>query len=279
MKLIKKQCQIRKTAGNDNLEETVQRNFISDLKMGISFYSRLPLGDAHNAPILNNIAPALPFASLLIGFPPALLLFISLIIGLPPLFAASIAIGLYALITGAMSEDAIADSFDALFGGQNKAQRLDILKDSRHGTYGVIALVLYIALRVFALGAIAAIAPLASAALMLGASILARSSALYLVVKLPSARKQGASASAGVLKKIPFIVGLVFAFIFNLILVAPFAGIFALILAFIFMVIITLFWTRTCEKLIAGQTGDLIGALQALLEIAAFSGFLIALNI
>ena len=73
------------------------------------------------------------------------------------MLAATLAVGVFAIITGAMAEDAIADAADGLFGGQTKAERLEIFKDSALGTYGVIALVLYIAARIFALGAIAAL--------------------------------------------------------------------------------------------------------------------------
>lgn len=274
-----KQSQIRKQAGNDNINETGERNLLSDIKMGISFYSRIPINSENNiSPILSNISPALPFVSLIIGIVPALLLFLALIAGLPPHFAAALAIGVWVLITGAMAEDGLADSFDALFGGHSKAKRLEIFKDSRLGTYGVIALVLYIALKIFALGEIAIISPFASASLWLGASILARSFALYLVLKLPPARNSGASASVGRLTNITFFIGVAFAIILGIIFIAPFVGIVGLILALILIVIFVLFWTWLCNKLLGGQTGDLIGALQALLEIVAVSAFIIAIN-
>jgi adenosylcobinamide-GDP ribazoletransferase len=44
------------------------------------------------------------------------------------------------LLTGALHEDAVADSADALFGGRTPERRLEILKDSRLGTYGACAL-------------------------------------------------------------------------------------------------------------------------------------------
>jgi len=51
-------------------------------------------------------------------------------------------------LTGAFHEDAFADATDALGGGWTREQVLQILKDSRHGTYGVLALVLGVSLRV-----------------------------------------------------------------------------------------------------------------------------------
>jgi adenosylcobinamide-GDP ribazoletransferase len=62
--------------------------------------------------------------------------------------AAIIAVAGEAWLTGAFHEDAIADATDALGGGWTREQVLEILKDSRHGTYGVIALVLGVSLRI-----------------------------------------------------------------------------------------------------------------------------------
>jgi adenosylcobinamide-GDP ribazoletransferase len=65
-----------------------------------------------------------------------------------PLVSAILAIGLEAWLTGAFHEDALADATDALGGGWTREQVLEILKDSRHGTYGVLALVIGVSLRI-----------------------------------------------------------------------------------------------------------------------------------
>jgi len=248
--------------------------------MGLQFYSRLPVAkDKHETPNLSNIAPALPFTSFVIGIIPALILAIGVTIGLPPLFGASLAIAAWVLITGAMAEDAIADSSDGLFGGQTKEKRLEILKDPRHGTYGVSALVIYIALRVFALAAIAAHSPLIAASVWIAATILARSSALWLTIKLPPARSSGVSASVGQLKKSAFLVGMAFAILISFVLSAPFVGLISFIATIISIIIISFFWAKLCQQKVNGQTGDLIGGLQALLEVGILTIFLIGLNL
>jgi adenosylcobinamide-GDP ribazoletransferase len=68
--------------------------------------------------------------------------------------AACIAIAAESWLTGAFHEDAFADATDALGGGWTKERVLEILKDSRHGTFGVLALVLGIGLRVLLLAEI-----------------------------------------------------------------------------------------------------------------------------
>src|SRR5690606_8872765 len=127
----------------------------------LRFFSRLPTGDPpHELPNLSRIALSLPFASVAIGLPPVLVLMVGVWLSLPPLFAATLAVIAGVIVTGAMAEDALADSADGLFGGQSIERRLEIMKDSRHGSYGVCAIVLLLAARITALGAIAAINPL-----------------------------------------------------------------------------------------------------------------------
>ena len=80
--------------------------------------------------------------------------------------SALLAIAAGVLITGGFHEDGLADTADGLGGGQTIERRLEIMKDSRIGTYGVLALGLVLAIKVAAL----AVLPLAMAALALVAA-------------------------------------------------------------------------------------------------------------
>jgi adenosylcobinamide-GDP ribazoletransferase len=256
--------------------DTAKPQFGDDVLMGLRFFSRLPTGDRpHRPPDLNRIAMALPFTSVIIGVVPALLLLGASLIGLPPLFAAGLAVAASVLVTGAMAEDALADAADGLFGGSSRERRLEIMKDSRHGTYGVAALCLLLLLRVSALSALAAINPLAAATMWLAAMLLARSGALWLSVALPAARSDGVAAAAGRVSKPAFAMGAVFALILGLILAAPGAGLVGFLLAVALAALVAGGWMALCRRLVGGHTGDLIGALQALLEIAALAAFLV----
>ncbi|MDB5623829.1 MAG: adenosylcobinamide-GDP ribazoletransferase, partial [Devosia sp.] len=118
--------------------------------MALRFFSRLPSGSSpHERPDLARIAPVLPLASLLIGAGPALILAAGAQ-AMPPMLAAALAVAALVLAGGAMAEDALADSADGLFGGHTVERRLEIMKDSRHGTYGVAALCLLLIMRVVA---------------------------------------------------------------------------------------------------------------------------------
>ncbi len=261
---------------NDNRPAVPPRelNLADDLLMGIRFYSRLPTGPSpHVRPNLSRIALALPLTSLVIGIAPALLLVGLEWLRVPHLFAATLAAGLMVIVTGAMAEDALADAADGLFGGHSVEDRLTIMKDSRHGTYGVCAIVLLLGLRITAIGSIAN--PLAAGGVWLAAGLMARSGALWLTLALPAARSGGAAATAGQVTRQAFGIGALFAVVLSFVLAAFAVGVLELVAAYLLCVLVVWGWVTLCRRLIGGQTGDLIGALQALLEMAALTGFMI----
>lgn len=248
---------------------------LAGFTMAVRFFSRLPTGNsAHATPSLDRIARVLPLASLAIGIGPALLLFAAIQAGLPPLFCALLAAAASAIATGAMSEDAVADAADGLFGGSTPERRLEILKDSRHGTYGVLAIVFVVGLKVAALSTLASSDALAAALVWLAAAVLGRSGSLYLALVLPPARATGAAATAGRVSRNGFAFGLVLALAVASALALPFLGIWGFILALVLSATLARGWIRLCDRLVGGQTGDLIGALNALLEIALLGAFM-----
>ncbi len=246
-----------------------------DFIMALRFFSRLPTGDTpHQTPDLGRIAMALPLAGVAIGIGPVLLLIGATLIGLPSYFAAALAVAAMIIASGAMAEDALADAADGLFGGHSIERRLEIMKDSRHGTYGVAALTLFILLRVMALGAMTAINPLAAGAIWLAANIVGRSGALWLAVALPPARNDGASATAGRLPAQSFAIGAVLAAILLFVLAGPGTSVVGLGMAMLLAVAVIAGGMALCRRLVGGQTGDLIGALGALVEIAVLTALL-----
>jgi adenosylcobinamide-GDP ribazoletransferase len=72
----------------------------------------------------------------------------------PPIIAGSVAVAVGLLITGAFHEDGLGDIADAFGGGWTVERRLEILKDSRHGTYGVAAICASVVIRMIALGSL-----------------------------------------------------------------------------------------------------------------------------
>lgn len=248
-----------------------------DLVMALRFFSRLPTGDApHEVPVLDRIARALPLASVIIGAIPVAVLMGGTWLGLPPMVAATLAVASAVIIGGAMAEDGLADAADGLFGGQTIERRLEILKDSRHGTYGVAALCLFLVLRVVGLGSMAALSPLAAGVMWLSAMVLARSGSLWISFALPPARRDGASASAGQVGRMSFIIGMVLALLIGLLVALPAVGPLGFALGVACGALVIWGWSLLCRRLLGGQTGDVIGAAQALAEIAVLCAYLAA---
>ncbi len=251
-------------------------SLLGDIIMGLRFFSRLPTGGgAHQNPQMARLVPGLGLSSLIIGLLPALVF-----VGAgDQCQRANTKTGSQqhrqAQKSGAMAEDGLADSFDGLFGGHSPAQRLEIMKDSTQGTYGVLALALLTITRIVALGTLASGSMIGAAMLWISAQIIARQSALWIMVALPSARKEGTATSTGTLGKRPFIIGAVIAGLIVFVLAGMFVGIGGLLLAGIVMALIVLYWTGLCKNLIGGYSGDLIGALHALVEIGVLCTFII----
>ncbi|MEM1140479.1 MAG: adenosylcobinamide-GDP ribazoletransferase [Pseudomonadota bacterium] len=97
---------------------------------------------------------------------------------LPPLLAVLLALAAGLILTGAFHEDGLADTFDGIGGGATREAALEIMRDSRLGTYGTLALGLALALKVGALVALPP--PLAVAALIAGHGLSRVSSVLVL---------------------------------------------------------------------------------------------------
>ena len=249
---------------------------VAAIRMGLAFYSRLPAGKAaHDAPSLNRMAPVLAPVGLVIGALPAGFLLLAAGAGLPASLAALGAVGILAMVTGAMAEDGLADSLDGLWGGNSREKRLQIMRDSRQGTYGVLAIVLLVGARWGALNELVALSPSRAAALWMAAQIVARQAALWLAVSLPVARTNGAAHGAGQLAAGAFWQGMVLAGIVAIALAVPFlppAGIFWAGCAGALSVF---GWRKICQRKIGGYSGDVIGGLQGLVEIALLWTFIL----
>ena len=187
----------------------------------------------------------------------------------PPVLAALCAILAMILATGAMHEDGLADFADGL-AGETKERSLSIMRDHQIGTYGVIALVLSLAMRATAITLIAE--PHAVMAALIGAGAASRLSAVLIMTALPPARRDGLSASvgsptaglAGITLWLTFMIAWV---------VLPFVVSLLLILSAIVSAIV---FGRVALTRLGGQTGDVLGASSQVCECLALIVLLIA---
>ena len=267
--------QSRPPVGNDN-DITPPPSLWGDIVMGLRFFSVLPTGSSpHEVPHMNRMAPALSITSVLIGTLPGVVFALVYWLGLPPLLAASLGVVVQIILTGAMAEDALADSFDGLFGGRTAEQRLHIMKDSTHGTYGVLAIVLLVVIRLSALGTLVTHSPGATIVLWIGAQMVARQCALWLVLVLPPARTDGTARATGSLSLKAFMIGALICTLLVFISLGLIVGIIGLVISTLIVGIMVWAWSGICKDKVGGYSGDLIGALQAMVEVLLLCAFIL----
>lgn len=161
-------------------------------RAAVSLLTRVPVGGAGSGSAdLARAVPWFPVVGALVGLALAGS-YAGLLLVAPPLVAAGLTLGLSLFLTGALHEDGLADTADALGGARNREDALRILSDPAHGTYGVLSIVLSVTLRVAAL---ASLDGWTAAAVLPGAHALSRGAALVLLGALPPAAEQGLGAS------------------------------------------------------------------------------------
>jgi adenosylcobinamide-GDP ribazoletransferase len=174
-------------------------------------------------------------------------------LALPPGLAAVGALLAMILATGAMHEDGLADFADGL-AGDSKERSLSIMRDHQIGTYGVIALVLSLAVCGVAIAEIAE--PRAVISALIGAGAASRSSAVLIMAALPPARKDGLSASVGSPDAGPTAIALLLTFAIGWVVLS-----FGLALLLIVSAVASaLVIGRIALGRLGGQTGDVLGA-------------------
>jgi adenosylcobinamide-GDP ribazoletransferase len=168
-----------------------------DLKIALIFLTRLPL--RHDGAItgadLARASWANPLAGAVIGAGGALVYLLAFELGLPPLLCALLAVAGTILLTGALHEDGLGDVADGFGGAFEREKKLQIMRDSRIGTYAGLALILSVAIRAAALAALAE--PHLAAAALIAAHAGARAVIPWLMRSVPLAKAEGLAAYAG----------------------------------------------------------------------------------
>lgn len=231
------------------------------------FFTRIPApqGVDYSAANLNRASRYLPLVGLFIGACAALILSIA-----EQVFPLSLAVLLSMLttilLTGAFHEDGLADSADGFGGGWNKEQVLRIMKDSRIGTYGVVALIITLAIKYHALSELMYPASI----LILGHS-LSRFAAVCLIYRDSYVREDTDAKAKPLANRIDR----------NGLLIASLPPVLALLLmaslsAWLVLIPVCLI-TAGCSyyfnKRIGGYTGDCLGTCQQLTELSIYLFF------
>ncbi|MDB5618887.1 adenosylcobinamide-GDP ribazoletransferase [Tardiphaga sp.] len=192
-----------------------------------------------------------------------------------PVIAALLAVIASVAITGAFHEDGLADTADSL-GGYTIEKRLAIMKDSRIGTYGAVALGLGVALRV---AAIADLPMWAGPAALIAAHAAARVTGMFVINRMNHAGDTATMKVSYVESKVrsgeqTFALVVVLLAALPLALISLTAVLTGLICGTVLAVMVTR-WTR---RALGGYTGDVLGATEQLFEIGFLLGVAAALS-
>ncbi|MGV8988085.1 MAG: adenosylcobinamide-GDP ribazoletransferase [Cypionkella sp.] len=191
-----------------------------------------------------------------------------------PLLAVLLAVVAGMLVTGALHEDGFADACDGLGGQRPKERVLEIMRDSRIGTYGVLGLLLMVGTKVAALCAL----PGAAVPFVLIAGHAAsRAAMLWVMATSDYARDQGAgSAVAGGIDRhaASVALGTTGLTLVPLLFVVPWAAIFT---GFVGLCLGYWLMRRSYEPRLGGYTGDCLGAVQQCSEVGFYLGLLVAM--
>ncbi|MFU8865858.1 MAG: adenosylcobinamide-GDP ribazoletransferase [Rhodobacterales bacterium] len=240
-----------------------------DISAGFALLTRLPLR-ASEAELSRGARAAWswPLVGAALGGLAGLAALALLGLGLPASLTAGVCLALTAVMTGALHEDGLADTADGFWGGWEPARRLEIMKDSHIGSYGVLALILSLGLRWLALTLLFEAGLALPALIAVGA--LSRAVMPALMHALPAAREGGLSRSVG---RVPFdtaVLGAALGAVLGLLSL----GLIALPLVLV-VVACGFAIGALAQAKIGGQTGDVLGAAQQVAEIALLCGLVI----
>lgn len=234
----------------------------------IRFFTRLPVPGwvGHSAEALNHSARYFPAVGLVVGGIGALVYWLALHLWPQPVAVLlSMAATLYA--TGGFHEDGLSDTADGLGGGWDKQRILNIMKDSRVGSYGVIAMVLAL-LGKFAL--LSSLEPTLVPWALLAGHAVSRFCATTLLATMNYVRDDASSKAKPLASRMSggaLLVALCFA-IALLAMLPMFKVLAGLTLA----AVATLWLTQKFRRWLGGYTGDCLGAVQQLAEIGFYLG-------
>ena len=234
----------------------------------LRFWSRLPLPASERAPDFARAIRMLPVAGLVIALPAVVALLLARLLDLPVLVAAGLAIATLIATTGALHEDGLADTADGLFGGATPERRLEIMRDSRIGAFGALALGLSLILRVTALAALTGVSTALAAATLLSCAALSRTAGLLPLACLQPARANGLGAGVAQPERGALQFATALAILSLSLPILAGASISRVIVAGGIAVVAAYLPVPLARAKIGGQTGDIAGASQQLSEIA-----------
>lgn len=266
--------------------------FVRHYLLALQFFTRIPVTGrlaawvGFDQTLLRASAAHFPGVGVLVGLLTAGVFGLAVLLlpagGLGLVLAATLCTVFSVVLTGAFHEDGLADTADGLGGHVSKARALDIMKDSRIGTYGAVALVLGLQLKILLLAVLAEQAGWRFTALFLVlAHGISRAMPLWVVWRLPHVGDTASSKSKPLADHIRA-RSLLAAGVW-LVLILYGAGLWLswpiTASALAAAVLATAWMTRCLRHRLQGFTGDGLGATQQLSELACYGAAVVALGL
>ena len=248
------------------------------LVASLEFLTRLPIPASSRPMPLVQAMPMFPVAGALIGAFTGLVVAFCTDIGIAPLLAASLALAATLAATGALHEDGLADTADGFGGGTTRERKLEIMRDSRIGTYGTLALIVSAIAKIAAIAAIVPALGWCSILVLAGAGAVSRAAIVWLMAATPPARSDGLSASAGQPDGETLKWALGIAAILAIVLLGWPIGLPNMFFAVLAAAATALAMQRLALRAVGGQTGDVCGAIQVASEIAVLAAITASLH-
>ncbi len=236
---------------------------INELRLAGMLLTRVPMGTLKDpVPALPDARWAYPLVGLVLGVLVGLVACVGAHLGFHYGITALLVVAFGVLLTGGLHEDGMADLADGFGGGHTKARRLEIMRDSRIGSYGVLALGLTLALKAQAMLAI-----FASGMVLWPLLAMAVSSRFFMLAVqefLPPARNDGMGFNASETGGWRIWVGM----LVTIAIILPLGW--AALAVLFSMAIASFALAVQAKRLIGGQTGDVLGAVQLAAECAGW---------
>lgn len=249
-------------------------DFLPLLARSLGFLSRLPVPDrffAGDDGRMEHTPAGFAIAGIVIAALPALLLYV-VAQAHAAFLSAALSIGLLVALTGALHEDGLADTADGLGGGRDRERTLAIMKDSRIGTYGTLALMLSLLVRISALSVLVAeVGPAAATAALVGSAALSRAAMVWHWRALPPARPDGVAARVGQPDGTALRVALGTGLAVFLLLVLPQVSLLRTATAILATLAAIFMFNLKIKTRLGGHTGDTIGAMQQISDMVILS--------
>ncbi len=236
------------------------RRRLDELQVAFMLLTRLPAGRlAGCAPSPAAASWAFPLVGAAVGTGGWAAWAAAMACGLPASIAAVLSVAAMAGVTGGLHEDGLADVADGFGGGRDAARKLEIMRDSRIGSYGVLVLVFGILLKVLCVDEAGT-----GFAAFVATAAASRCAMLAAMQLMPPARKDGLGRAAAS----PGLTRIAAAVVLAALFVAPLGvGAIAVLAA---LASAALAVGLIARRQIGGQTGDVLGAIQMVSDVAAW---------